>query len=579
MLEIGSLVDGKYRVLSVIGRGGMSVVYMAINEKANKTWAIKEVRKDGVLDFETVKQGLIVETEMLKRLRHPNLPSIIDVIEDEKTFLIVMDYVEGNPLSKTLSEYGAQPQDMVIEWAKQLCDVLGYLHTRTPAIIYRDMKPSNIMLRPDGQVALIDFGTAREFKGKNLADTTCLGTVGYAAPEQFGGMGETDARTDIYGLGATMYHLITGNNPSQPPYQIQPIRQINPALSGGIENIILKCTQRDPNERYQSCAELMYALENYAVIDGKHKKKQKGRLALFSFSAFLTLVSFISGLSMYFTANKMANDTYENYIAMARTAKYDDKLDLYEKAVAIPGKAGQIDVYTSLIDLFEMYDDNGEVSEEISITKDEKEFLENFINENRSAMEDAGTYAEVSYQVGITYWLYDDYGDELASMKESWQWFQDAVDYADEDFKYLNLAKIYAGLADFAKNEETIFDKGAGEELGMFELFSKQLNELFDASEDETDIVKLRVYNLAKYMLYKYASSFKKDGVEESYLMALYDRLETGVENIDVIGVSETGMSGTVVALKSEIIKSLDDIKDEIELVYNTPEEEVESDS
>ena len=164
MIEIGSLVDGKYRILSEIGHGGMSVVYMAINEKANKTWAIKEIRRTGTQDFEVVKQGLIVETDMLKNLNHPNLPSIIDVIEDDDTFLIVMDYIEGNPLSKSLEEYGAQPQELVVEWAKQLCDVLGYLHSRNPAIIYRDMKPSNVMLKPDGNVTLIDFGTAREFK-------------------------------------------------------------------------------------------------------------------------------------------------------------------------------------------------------------------------------------------------------------------------------------------------------------------------------------------------------------------------------------------------------------------------------
>ena len=287
MLKIGSLVDGKYRVLSEIGHGGMSVVYMAINEKANKTWAIKEVRKDGVKDFEVVRQGLIVETEMLKRLNHPNLPSIVDVIENEDTFLIVMDYIEGNPLSKALEEYGAQPQEFVIEWAKQLCDVLDYLHTRTPAIIYRDMKPANVMLKPDGNITLIDFGTAREFKEKNLADTTCLGTVGYAAPEQFGGMGQTDARTDIYCLGATLYHLVTGCNPCEPPYEILPIRSINPQLSSGLERIIIKCTQRNPDDRYQSCAELMYALEHYEEIDDKYRKAQKKKLNLFVSSVSL----------------------------------------------------------------------------------------------------------------------------------------------------------------------------------------------------------------------------------------------------------------------------------------------------
>ena len=172
MLEIGSIIDGKYKILNVIGKGGMSVVYLAMNERANKQWAIKEVRKDGVQNFEVVKQNLIVETDLLKRLNHPHLPSIIDVIDGDGTFLIVMDYIEGNPLSKAIKNSGAQNQDDVIEWSKQLCDVLGYLHSRKPPIIYRDMKPSNVMLKPDGNVMLIDFGTAREFKSTSVADTT-----------------------------------------------------------------------------------------------------------------------------------------------------------------------------------------------------------------------------------------------------------------------------------------------------------------------------------------------------------------------------------------------------------------------
>lgn len=167
----------------------MSVVYLAMNEKANKQWAIKEVRKDGKKDFDVIRQGLVVETDMLKRLKHPHLPSIVDVIDGDGTFLIVMDYIEGNPLNVLVNEQGAQSQEDVIDWAKQLCDVLGYLHSRTPAIIYRDMKPSNVMLKPDGNVMLIDFGTAREYKNKNMVeDTTCLGTQGYALRSSLEGM-------------------------------------------------------------------------------------------------------------------------------------------------------------------------------------------------------------------------------------------------------------------------------------------------------------------------------------------------------------------------------------------------------
>ena len=152
MLQIGSLVDGKYKILSEIGHGGMSVVYMAINEKANKTWAVKEVRKDAKMDFNTVRQGLMAEIETLKKLKHPNLPSIVDVIEDQDSFIIVMDYIEGRSLDKIIEENGAQPESFVVEWAKQLCDVFGYLHSRTPPIIYRDMKPANVMLKPDGNI-------------------------------------------------------------------------------------------------------------------------------------------------------------------------------------------------------------------------------------------------------------------------------------------------------------------------------------------------------------------------------------------------------------------------------------------
>lgn len=314
MLEIGSIVDGKYKVLNKIGQGGMSVVYLAMNERANKQWAIKEIRKDGVSNYEVVKQGLIVETDLLKKLNHPHLPSIIDVIDGDGTFLIVMDYIEGNPLSKILKQHGAQSQEDVIEWSKQLCDVLGYLHSRQPPIVYRDMKPSNVMLKPDGTVTLIDFGTAREFKSTSVADTTCLGTQGYAAPEQFGGQGQTDGRTDIYCLGATMYHLVTGHNPAEPPYEMYPIRQWNPRLSSGLEAIILKCTQKNPNDRYQSCAELMYALEHYKDLENETKREHTKKWRLFLGSVIACGVSLVGTVGFKAAENSQIQGTYDYYI-------------------------------------------------------------------------------------------------------------------------------------------------------------------------------------------------------------------------------------------------------------------------
>ena len=258
MLEVGSILNGNYKILNEIGHGGMSVVYLALNERANKTWAVKEVRKDGSNNSEIVSQGLIAETEMLKKLKHPNLPSIIDVVDKDDSFIIVMDYIEGRSLQSLINHSGPQDPELVLEWSKQLCDVLGYLHSRTPPIIYRDMKPANVMLKPNGDITLIDFGTAREYKENSEGDTTCLGTRGYAAPEQFGGRGQTEGRTDIYNLGATMYHLLTGYSPADTHFEILPLGSLNPAFAGsGLEKVVAKCCAANPADRYQSCPDLI----------------------------------------------------------------------------------------------------------------------------------------------------------------------------------------------------------------------------------------------------------------------------------------------------------------------------------
>lgn len=531
MLEIGSLVDGKYKILSEIGRGGMSVVYMAINEKANKTWAIKEVRKDGVLDFEAVRQGLIVETDMLKKLRHPNLPSIVDVIENDDSFVIVMDYIEGNSLEKALKEHGALPQEYVIEWAKQICDVLGYLHTRTPAIIYRDMKPANIMLKPDGNITLIDFGTAREYKEKNLADTTCLGTVGYAAPEQFGGMGQTDARTDIYCLGTTLYHLVTGHNPSEPPYEVKPIREINPALSGGLERIILKCVQRDPNDRYQSSAELMYALEHYEEIDDVYRKKQKRKFTAFVATAAASILFAVAGLVTNYVGVQMATDNYQELLNEAGKATgYEEKVKLYREAVAVPDKAGDKSAYLGLIKLFK---------EDNVFNTAEQEVLIKLIKNNQGQLKESqDDYVEVCFETAKLYWYYYDYGDggdnQVTRMKSSIEWFQDVINNAPEDYDNLGMARVYSSIGEFYR--DISINTVEASDKGLYLPFFEKMTQLVDvvcADEAESEIVKLELLELARSSLQQYATKFKTDDVSSEAINALYQKVEENVKAIE----------------------------------------------
>lgn len=520
MLEIGSLVDGKYKILNKVGQGGMSVVYLAMNEKANKQWAVKEVRKDGVKDFEVVKQGLVAEIDILKKLNHPNLPSIIDVIDTEDSFIIIMDYIQGNSLSKALEEYGAQPQENVIEWAKQLCDVLGYLHTRTPAIIYRDMKPANIMLKPDGNVTLIDFGTAREFKEKNLADTTCLGTVGYAAPEQFGGMGQTDARTDIYCLGATLYHLVTGMNPCEPPYEIKPIREINPSLSSGLERIILKCTQRDPNDRYQSAAELMYALEHYEEIDDIYRKKQKKKLNLFLTTSILTIVFAAASVWGYVSAENKKGENYDYILANASSTE-----DYYEALVTDPTR---LDAYVGTDDfdgLIQYLISDGKLtSEESSVLVKLKGGVDKqdsrgyqttvqVLEELKKANPEG--YEQVCYEIGEAYLFYYDIGVEKDKYATAATWFQYAGDRYPVAKMYCDISDCLSNIGKYAKAEQyaNLYKE--------YESLWNKVKILQTNAESYEEDLKLRVWNEIVNMIRNNAKEFCEVADQEEIISLL----------------------------------------------------------
>lgn len=276
MLEKGSILYGKYKVLEVIGKGGMSNVYLVLDLKLQKKWAVKEFAMCPEDSMHAVMvQSAIAEIDMLKKLDHPALPRIVDIMETPDVIYVVMDYVEGVTLSRVLQKEGVISQKQAIEWAKELCQVLDYLHGQNPPIIYRDMKPANIILQPNGSVKLIDFGIAREYKECDREDTVNLGTRGYAAPEQFAGGGQTDARADIYSLGVTLYQLLTGRNPNKPPFEIVSIRQERPELSLGLEYIIQKCTQKNPKNRYQNCKELLYDLNNYEELSQKYWKREQ----------------------------------------------------------------------------------------------------------------------------------------------------------------------------------------------------------------------------------------------------------------------------------------------------------------
>ncbi len=252
------ILKDRYKILKVIGRGGMSIVYAGWDKRFNRMVAVKELKKSSSVNTKIQLKRVRWEASILKKANHPVLPGIIDIVEEQGKIYLVMDYIQGLPLDRILKDQGAQSWETAAGWARQLAGGLACLHAMNPPVIYRDMKPSNIIIQPDGNVRIIDFGAAKEYRIRNKPEVTALGTRGYAAPEQFGDeygneVYKTDIRTDIYNLGATLYHIVMGKNLDESFYD---------SFSGQLywEAIILKCIKEKPGERYQNCQEFLVEL-------------------------------------------------------------------------------------------------------------------------------------------------------------------------------------------------------------------------------------------------------------------------------------------------------------------------------
>src|SRR5215216_6078475 len=259
-----TVLQDRYVIAEKLGQGGMGAVYRASDRRLSTVnWAIKEMSQSaitGPLERQQAREAFRHEAEMLAALNHPNLPRVTDHFEQDGKAYLVMEYVPGETLLSFLVREGLpQPKERVFEWARQLCEALDYLHTQSPPIIFRDLKPANIMLTPSGQVNLIDFGIARLFKQGQAKDTQAFGTIGYSAPEQYG-KGQTDARSDVYSLGVLLHQLLTGYDPTETPFRLPPAGQVNPNLPQQLSDAIATATNSEPDRRFASIAAFRSAL-------------------------------------------------------------------------------------------------------------------------------------------------------------------------------------------------------------------------------------------------------------------------------------------------------------------------------
>lgn len=571
MLQVGSLLDGKYKILNEIGHGGMSTVYLALNERANKTWAVKEVRKEGGANSDVLSQGLVAETEMLKKLNHPHLPSIIDVIDKDDSFIIVMDYIEGKSLQSVLEHNGAQDPEQVVEWAKQLCDVLGYLHSRKPPIIYRDMKPANVMLKPDGDVTLIDFGTAREFKSHNLGDTTWLGTRGYAAPEQFGGQGETDARTDIYNLGATMYHLMTGYSPADTNFVILPLGDLRPELKNtGFEYMVSKCCQPAREDRFQSCEELKYVLDHITDYNDKIIKRREVRWNVFIATIVIAILATIGTIGFKVAETRAVGATYESLI---ESAEMQESLvsakDYYRDAAEL--RPADSNLYFSMLEKI-MQNDNEFSPDEERVLESMSPYLDVFRERNTSE------YARYRYELGRMYFFYYNNGyrkaaNYLDGLSEEGSNLSDETDR--------KIAGTLYRLADSIGNSDvTVEDKNWATGTNTYMDRWNLLTDITNYPESIDTETGGQMYSVAMYreLLRQIATrvnEYKSAGVSKDMMLEAIGNADTYMENVEA-GSTE---SASVKNLISQTKKASESAKKQVRNAFHvvgTDEEDLE---
>ena len=263
MLGVGTVLQGRYEIRGRLGQGGMGLVYEAADRRlGNMSVAVKEMDASQVApgDRQWTIDAFRDEAQILARLNHVGIARVMDYFSQGDYSYLVMEYVPGETLEDALARAPRGfDERQALDWTGQLAVVLDYLHQQNPPVIFRDLKPGNVMVQPDGALKLIDFGIARLFKPGQTRDTVPLGTAGYAAPEHYG-RAQTDARSDVYTLGVVAHQLLTGYDPTQTPMRLPPVRRLRPDVSLQTELAVAQALQLDPDLRFGSAPALARAL-------------------------------------------------------------------------------------------------------------------------------------------------------------------------------------------------------------------------------------------------------------------------------------------------------------------------------
>lgn len=521
--QVGTtFLHGRYQIDALMHDGTFSRVYRAYDTKLQKPVALKEVAApDGsyrgrqLLQAQKVLDSLKAETQLMQGLSHAGIPHIIDVQDDTETpgglYSVLMDFVAGTSLDKVAKNApgGQLPEDFVVSKMTQLALILIYLHSLPEPIIYRDLKPGNVML-DNGAIKLLDFGISEQITPANYTNPQAVGTRGYAPPEQRTTGAPLDPRSDIYAFGMTMFVLLTGRLPQMDAQGVPlgPVNAsvINPNVSPALSRVIARCVAMQPERRYQSMTEVVAALSTYKQTDEKHVKAAKSRVrAIMAFAVAGLLCFGGAGVSLAYGYSVESS----SYTALVASAEKAGTVDGWAKA--IEAKPGDIDNYFHAID--------AAIQGDGVFTSQDESTLIPLVRDNVNEIQKNKRYPELAYRIGEAYWFFYQGDGGASGLTLSAPWFKDAIDGGYNTQQATALYNLASFNRDIASAVQT------GGDTGMYRTYWNNLTGLDTSSSSE--VIQLTVLNYILDSITSNPYGLKSDGVTKEDMETQVQRAQT----------------------------------------------------
>lgn len=530
---------GKFQVLDVIKGGGMSKVYRVMDTRLNKIWCYKEIINNKAnIDY----QALLSEALIMRKLDNPSLPRVTEIFStcspdnlddyDQRTG-VIMDWVNGRCLQDIIKKDGKVPLELALQWGVQMCQIMEYLHSDTSSgydlgdgnmstghrpILYRDLKPLNVMIMDkDNTVTLLDFGISVELVNNSLTNDFPMGTAEYAAPEMFEKYAPFDLRSDIYTIGATMYHMITGIPPK--PYKMRgdmkPMKAYTTTVTDELEQIIQKAMAINPNDRYDTVYEMRMDLERTISLTPE-KMEEYHRKIVISFSLFG--LSIASGILAMIPFTMIQNNKNANYEALISVAKSTKDPEDYKRAIA--DRPSVVNPYLGLI---EAYEQDG------IVTEDDVQTLKDYLYPNRDKMVDQENYGKLCYTVGEMLWYYyDTNGTGTRPEVQAITWFEEAKEAGYEEKK----SDVYVKIGKYWEMQSKSVQL-SGNQMGE-NLKSYWDNLLLAKSfvEGDEELLQYQAYSSLAECIYNYSYQLLQNGVSEEDMRNEVRELQAFVKQV-----------------------------------------------